>query len=73
MSLHEYYSFVQAGLMSVGHAHLSTHIFKFFFLQLPLQQCPDGHNFTTNINVDEADNSVCPKMAHSLSVGHMLY
>ena len=29
--------------------------------------------FHTNINIDEADRPVCPKMAHSLSVGHMLY
>ena len=58
--------------MSVGLVRLLTHIFKFFLQYTPIE-CPDGHNSTTNINVNDAVNAVRSAMAHSLSVGHMLH
>ena len=40
--------------------------FKKKFLQWPLRPAearrqPDGHNSTTNINIDQAESAVCPK------------
>ena len=59
--------------MSVGWNASLHMISSFFFSQVPRRERLDGHTSTTNINVDEAHKTVCPKMAHLLSVGHKLY
>ena len=44
------------------------------FLQVAPRQCLDRHNSATNINIDQADRSVCPQIwTNLLSVGHMFY
>ena len=52
-------------LLSVGHARLwpcaPSLSFSSFFLQWSIQQCPDGHNSTTNISAAKADMAVCPQ------------
>ena len=45
-----------------------------FYLQGPLRQRLDGHNSTTNLNVDQSEFAVCPKFEPNYWVfGHILY
>ena len=56
-------------LLSVGHVFIecwscaaSLRFSSFFFSQVARFQCLDGHNPTTNLNVDQAVGSVCSEL-----------
>ena len=53
-------------VLSVGHVRLSLAFSSFFLSQRPRHQWLDGIHPAPNVNIDQADRTVCPQIEHCI-------